>query len=313
MQNMINKKNIVFKTAKFVFFVLFVFLWFAIWHSYSSQELDILTEKDLTIDYTAEQHSASNDVEDIIDDQVEDLDGERNEFKMKFQRLCISDINICSKIKFEWDYEYQDKYTYLATTMYILNTIDKKIEFGRSLKHQLDKIVIKNNVGARRWYATWDEIVVNLGTVRSNVEFFDLITHEVWHIVDLGMVRGFDRQKSKIYTEFGQKVFEIDDPSLDYYKISWNSETVRKAGMSREDFCSGYGMTDPFEDFAECHNWYLNHNSIFKKLAKENENLKDKYNFFANLYGWFYLFDAEDDLDKIEYNKNWRPWDTTRM
>ena len=43
-------------------------------------------------------------------------------------------------------------------------------------------------------------------------------------------------------------------------------------------------MTDPFEDFAECHNLYLTHNAIFREWAKKNLVMRKKYNFFANLY-----------------------------
>ncbi|HKL43685.1 MAG TPA: hypothetical protein VJ892_00205 [Candidatus Absconditabacterales bacterium] len=259
-----------------------------------------------------EKHDASK-VEFEVDGQTEDLSGERNEYKMKFQRICIANMSMCSKIKFEGDFDYKDKYMYLATSIYILNNIEKNIQFGKTLKSQLDIITINNDLGSRRGYATWDDVVINLGGVRSYTEFFELLTHELGHIVDLGMVRGFKNQKSSIYTEFGKKVFELDDPSIRYYKISWQSEKVRKSEAIREDFCSGYGMTDPFEDFAECHNWYLNHNAIFKELAKNNELLKQKYNFFANLYNGAYWFNASEDLDKIQYNDSWRPWDTTRM
>jgi hypothetical protein len=55
--------------------------------------------------------------------------------------------------------------------------------------------------------------------------------------------------------------------------------------MTKEDFCSGYGMSDPFEDFAECHNLYLNHHDYFRKLAMNNSTVKEKYNFMSNLYG----------------------------
>jgi len=67
--------------------------------------------------------------------------------------------------------------------------------------------------------------------------------------------------------------------------LSWQSEKIRKSDAVKDDFCSGYGMTDPFEDFAECHNLYLNHNAIFKKMAISNDNMRKKYNFMANLYG----------------------------
>ena len=72
-------------------------------------------------------------------------------------------------------------------------------------------------------------------------------------------------------------------------------------------------MSDPFEDFAECHNLYLNHNAIFKVWAQNNIALKQKYNFFANLYGGKYLFDTKSDLGTYANMVSVRPWDTTKM
>ena len=43
-------------------------------------------------------------------------------------------------------------------------------------------------------------------------------------------------------------------------------------------------MSDPFEDFAECHNLYLNHHDYFRKLALNNSTIKNKYNFLSNIY-----------------------------
>jgi hypothetical protein len=41
--------------------------------------------------------------------------------------------------------------------------------------------------------------------------------------------------------------------------------------------------------------------------------MKKKYNFFANLYGWKFLFSSTADLWKYSATSNIRPWDTTRM
>jgi hypothetical protein len=40
-------------------------------------------------------------VKDVADEQTEDLSGEKNEYKMKFQRICVANMSLCSKIKFE--------------------------------------------------------------------------------------------------------------------------------------------------------------------------------------------------------------------
>jgi hypothetical protein len=65
--------------------------------------------------------------------------------------------------------------------------------------------------------------------------------------------------------------------------MSRDKENIRKATAKKKDFCSGYGMTDPFEDFAECFNLYLNHNILFREITKNNTILKKKYNFIAAL------------------------------
>jgi len=70
-------------------------------------------------------------------------------------------------------------------------------------------------------------------------------------------------------------------------------------------------MSDPFEDFAECHNLYLNHQDIFLFLAQNNLSLKSKYNYFANLYGGEYFSDCS--LKIREVKTDWRAWDTTRI
>jgi hypothetical protein len=70
-------------------------------------------------------------------------------------------------------------------------------------------------------------------------------------------------------------------------------------------------MSDPFEDFAECHNLYLNHHNVFQLLAKNNVSLKNKYNYFANLYGGEYFSDSSLSVKSVK--TDWRAWDTTRI
>jgi hypothetical protein len=59
-------------------------------------------------------------------------------------------------------------------------------------------------------------------------------------------------------------------------------------------------MSDPFEDFAECHNLYLNHHNVFQLLAKNNTSLKSKYNYFANLYGGKYFSNSSLALKEVK-------------
>lgn len=83
--------------------------------------------------------------------------------------------------------------------------------------------------------------------------------------------------------------------------------------MDEVHFCSRYGMNNPFEDFAECHNLYLNHNNMFLFMARHNKTIKAKYNFMANLYGGKYLFDNKHTISKLGLNPQRRTWDTTKL
>ncbi len=246
-------------------------------------------------------------------DAYSDLDWENHEFELKYQALCLSDVDLCLKVKFVWDIPSKDKFMYFASTMYVLNTISKNIQIWKDINSQAKVITIDSAYGATRWSADRTSVSIKLWAVKSYVEFLWLISHELWHVVDLWVVQWYSSEKDLSYTEFWNSVFAIDDPSLSYYSLSWDSETVRKSTATKEDFCSGYGMTDPFEDFAECHNAYLNHNDIFKAWAQKNEIMKQKYNFFANLYGWKFMFGSSSDLSKFNSNNSWRPWDTTKM
>ena len=108
-------------------------------------------------------------------------------------------------------------------------------------------------------------------------------------------------------------MFAINDLSLSFYRLSRDKETIRKAEAKKKDFCSGYGMSDPFEDFAECFNLYTNHNSFFRQAAKSDSILKKKYNFIANIFSGKYISYNSQDITLIKTNTSRRPRDTTKL
>ena len=91
------------------------------------------------------------------------------------------------------------------------------------------------------------------------------------------------------YTEFNQPAFAVDDPSLDFYKLSRQDERTRRPESSYRDFVSGYGLTDPFEDWAETLNMYLRHYDILKLLARDSSILTQKMEILTQLFGRQYL------------------------
>lgn len=229
----------------------------------------------------------------------------------KFLKLCSKYKEICNKISRAGTFTDDDKTSKLAYITYLLNILDMNVTRWKDPSQALLAMLINEKNWARRGSANWNTVTINLWWMKYDNEFFQVISHEMWHIVDLWGLQWTSNKKSQIFTEFNKEVFSLDDPSLDYYKYSRASETVRKSWMTKEDFCSWYGMSDPFEDFAECHNLYLNHHDYFRKIANNNFTIKSKYNYMSNLYGWKYINDSEARYENRE--NSYRVWDTTKI
>lgn len=229
-----------------------------------------------------------------------------------FEKLCTRYPKICKKVNWNWSLTDDNKSFKFLYIVYLLQTLDNNIKYWlESPSDTLIAMLINEQKWNRRWSANRNAITINLWGMKYNNEFFQVISHEMWHIVDLWWLQWTSKSKSSTFTEFDKAVFAIDDPSIEYYKYSRSSEKVRKSWMIKEDFCSGYGMSDPFEDFAECHNLYLNHHDYFRVLAINNSTLKSKYNYFSNLYGWNYINDSEVRYEK--WSNSYRAWDTTKL
>ena len=226
--------------------------------------------------------------------------------------LCAS-MNICDKITFNGTYTNTSRYTYLKIITKIIQFIDTNGNQNKKMENVLQSIQINNNNGNRRWYATHNNIIFNLWSVQSNTEFINLTTHEMGHITDLGYIEGTSFQKDPKYTEFWKAVFSMDDLSLKFYGLSRDNETIRKAVAKKKDFCSGYGMSDPFEDFAECFNLYINHNAFFKWAAKTDTVLKNKYNFIAAVFKGQYISSNSWDTKLLKPDTTRRARDTTKL
>jgi len=232
----------------------------------------------------------------------------------KFDKLCDENKKICKKLTFLSQYESFNKANYLSGSIYVVWWIDEYMVLGRNILESFDVMNIQKEKGTKRARTRWNDIFVNTNTITYNWEFLQLLWHEFGHIIDLYSINWLSIKKDKVFTEFNKNIFSIDDPSIEFYKISWNWEKVRKSKAKSEDFCSWYGMYDPFEDFAECNNLYLNHNSVFKLFAKSNIVLKQKYNFVASIYDWKYFDKDTKMLSSVNQKLSiWRPWDTTKI
>lgn len=118
----------------------------------------------------------------------------------------------------------------------------------------------------------------------SNVtkeELVSVFIHEMGHIIDTGKMNGRKKAGKSKFKDFDRAIYN-DDLSLEFYKLSWIDDKTLKKSSKKQDFVSGYAMSDPFEDFAETYNYYILHNQDFKILAKYNKVLKYKYEFMKN-------------------------------
>lgn len=291
-------------TIKFILIVLIVYAIlasniFGIGQKLVPQNKDYVNQPDITISTTGDTttqtgHFAAPTTQDQLD------------------TLCTT-VRICDTIDFQGKFSVIEKYNYTKMLSNIIKFIDTHTTYDKSIIPTIKSIAISKKYEETRGYVQQNKIIFYIQLIQSNNEFSELATHEIGHITDLGYLQGSSDKKSKVYTEFDKIVFAINDPSLYFYKISWTSETIRKAASKTKDFCSIYGMTDPFEDFAECFNLYIHHNTLFKQLARTNTSLKQKYNLIANIFDGNFINANTKDLLLIKQNTMRRPRDTTKI
>lgn len=324
----LNKEKVFF-VLKLAGAVLILYLWisynvFDVWERLSDYLNKNYLEEQITSGIQDSIIDTWDTVNQYINEAIQELNNEtwwhgaasvasENSYVLRFDKICKSNNSLCKKIEFEWDYTAQEKYLYLSAIFNVVNFIDDNMVIWDSVSSAVDTIVVDSSMWSQRWYVNWTRMVFNIWYVVSRSEFISLVAHEFGHILDLGSIKWTSSNKHWSFTEFGKKVFAIDDLSIDYYSMSWKSEKIRKSTATKKDFCSWYGMSDPFEDFAECFNLYVNHNSLFKAIAKNNVLLKKKYNFIANIIDGKYLSSNADELNYIKNNVSRRPWDTTRI
>lgn len=277
-----------------------------LWFLRKGEKVGETQEKLFFQDYLNEQN-----IDKIISENTEFIINEdTHDSAITIQDNCLENDPLCKKIEIQ---EQEDMLPYknqLHTTTYFIN--DNQVVIKKIID-SIKKITIKNDDSEKRWYATRDTIVLNLWSINDLKEFQNLSAHELWHIFDLWTIQWKSKAKSKLFTEFNKAVFSIDDPSILFYKISRESEKVRKKTATKKNFCSWYGMTNPFEDFAECFNLFINNQKFFRLIANKDRSLAQKYNFIATLLQWQYLEKNTQAIALLKEDTNRRPWDTTKL
>lgn len=239
--------------------------------------------------------------------------GSEEDFSKKYQEICKKYSFICSIVSFDSTHTTKTKYIYLSLAIYTINQIDKLLVTETKVISQINGLTINGTQSDNRWYYTAQKITTNISIMKSYLEFIEIVSHELWHLIDIDVLvwnaRYFDEQ----FTEAWQKNFRTDDPSLNFYRLSRVSESTQKKWSTYLDFVSGYAQTNPFEDFAETLNFYLHDNKAFNLMKQDNPILQKKYQFMEKLFWGKYLYAGWNDVQKIQKNQKMRPWDSTRF
>lgn len=141
-------------------------------------------------------------------------------------------------------------------------------------------------------------------------EMRSLFLHELGHNVDINYLAG-DRETGK--TDYSSEKVTVywDDPSIAYYSINWKDSDIEQPGTTDGDFASGYGRTNPQEDFAEGYVLYVENGPLFREWASENQALQQKYDQLNNsVFGGREYF---TEYSNTAFAGSDRPWDATLM
>jgi hypothetical protein len=171
----------------------------------------------------------------------------------------------------------------------------------------VSNIILDYNKNAYRGLGG-NEMVVLRAVDISSQEMMSVLIHEMGHNVDYAFLKPEKREHRSEFKDGKHPIYETD-PSLNFFRISWQDENTLKKTAVNMDFVSGYAMTNPFEDFAETYIYYVLHNKDFKVMASSSDALYQKYIFMK-----YTVFDGvEFDTGAGQVNTKNRPWDATLL
>ncbi|MDR0859576.1 MAG: hypothetical protein LBO09_00925 [Candidatus Peribacteria bacterium] len=168
-------------------------------------------------------------LEELDQESATSTEEEQHEAANTFAQLCATYSSLCEKTVFNGTYKNREKADYFDQIATIVTDMERITKKGKTLTEVFSQILINQTKGNRRGSSSRSKLTMNLGGMKYDDEFRQVFTHEVGHILDLGALQGKNNTKSTLFTEFGKKAFALDDPSLEYYHYSRQSETIRKS------------------------------------------------------------------------------------
>ncbi len=164
-------------------------------------------------------------------------------------------------------------------------------------KHKLKDLTLYFSNEGRRGLGGGNTIVLRCTNV-TDQELIGVLIHELGHLEDGSVLVGSEQSGESNFLDGTRPVYN-DDPSLQFYRLSFIDEETLKHNSVETDFVSGYAMSDPFEDFAETYLFYFLHGNRFRHLAQNQPILAQKYAFMKEqvFNGEEYSFDDQFEPD----------------
>lgn len=160
----------------------------------------------------------------------------------------------------------------------------------------------------RRGLAGGKQIILRCLNVADD-ELASVLTHEIGHLADENILVGEKESGKSGFYDFGTPIYE-NDPSLLFYRLSWENDRKKREEASSFDFVSGYSASDPFEDFAETYLMYRFHGPEFRNLIAGSEILSKKYEFMKE---YVFLGEEFETTTTSNYPMYRRVYDTTTL
>ncbi len=142
-------------------------------------------------------------------------------------------------------------------------------------RRSLSSLYVEYGESSHRGLSGAGGMMILTGNV-SDKEFRALLVHECAHIVDLADLKGTPASGITAFYDGNEPIF-ADDPSLGFYRISWQNAFTKKNNMRSSAFVSGYAKTDAFEDFSETFAYFALQRSEFERKAQGNPILMAKF------------------------------------
>lgn len=148
--------------------------------------------------------------------------------------------------------------------------------FPAICRENIDHLVVRYDPDADRGLATSRTILLRGPIAGSGQqEMIAVLFHECAHIIDLGALKGSPLAGMSPYPDGHVPTF-ADDPSVEFYRISWRNAEELREGVKDADLVSGYAKHDSFEDLAESIIYYAFHQQAFRERAQSNPALAQK-------------------------------------